>query len=72
MTHTINISKHDSDVINQYLFSPQIVKFIGGSSVCGHLNFPHNWRSWAIPKKLHGRDLKILSFDKTKIIITTI
>jgi hypothetical protein len=35
-------------------------------SVVQYLNFP---RIVHLPKKLHKKDLKIISFDKTKIVV---
>jgi hypothetical protein len=67
--YEIKIHKSDSKIINEYLFSPKIVKFVDSTSICCYLNFPHNWAIWQLPKKLHKKDLKIISFDKTKIVL---
>jgi hypothetical protein len=67
--YEIKIHKSDSEIINEYLFSPKIVKFMDSTSICCYLNFPNNWVNWQLPKRLHIKDLKIISFDKTKIIV---
>jgi|JI10StandDraft_1071094.scaffolds.fasta_scaffold800852_3 hypothetical protein len=67
--YEIKIHKSDSEIINEYLFEPTIYRYKEVSVVHDYLNFPHNWRSWHLPKKLHKKDLKIISFDKTKIVV---
>jgi len=67
--YEIKIHKSDSEIINEYLFSPKIVKFVDSTSICCYLNFPYNWANWQLPKRLHKKDLKIISFDKTKIVV---
>jgi hypothetical protein len=67
--YEIKITKSDSEIINEYLFKPTIYRYKEVSVIHDYLNFPHNWRSWHLPKKLHKKDLKIISFDKKKIIV---
>jgi hypothetical protein len=57
--YEIKIHKSDSEIINEYLFEPTIYRYKEVSVVHDYLNFPHNWRSWHLPKKLHKKDLKI-------------
>ena len=67
--YEIKIDKEDSEIINEKLFEPKIQKFLDSTSVCCYLNFPKNWANWELPKRLHKKDLKIISFDKTKIVV---
>lgn len=67
--YTIKIDKADSEIINEKLFEPKIQKFLHSTSVCCYLNFPKNWVNWELPKRLHKKNLKIISFDKTKIVV---
>jgi hypothetical protein len=67
--YEIKIDKADSEIINEKLFEPKIQKFLDSTSVCCYLNFPKNWANWELPKRLHKKDLKIISFDKTKILV---
>jgi hypothetical protein len=67
--YEIIIHKSDSEIINEYMFSPKIVKFVDSTSICCYVNFPHNWANWRLPKRLHKKDLKIVSFDKMKIVV---
>jgi glutathione peroxidase-family protein len=67
--YEINIDKSDSKIINDYLFEPKIVKFVNSTSICCYLNFPYNWTCWILPKKLHNKDIEIISFNKNKIVI---
>lgn len=67
--YEIEIHKSHSKIINEYLFNPKIVKFVDSTSICCYLNFPLNWTNWHLPKRLHKKDIKIISFDKTKIVV---
>ena len=67
--YEIKINKLDSEIINEYLFSPKIVRFVDSTSICCYLNFPHNLTTWKLPKRLHKKDLKIISFDKAQIVV---
>lgn len=67
--YEIKIDKEDSEIINEKLFEPKIQKFLDSTSVCCYLNFPKIWANWELPKRLHKKDLKIISFDNTKIVV---
>ena len=67
--YKIKINKSDSELINTFLFSPKIYRFTNTVSVCGFLNFPLNWSNWELPKKLHKKNLEIISFTTTEIIV---
>ena len=67
--YLISIDKEYSEIINENIFKPKIVKFLDSTSICCYLNFPYNWMNWCLPKKLHKKNLKIISFNKTQIVI---
>ena len=67
--HIINISKLDSLLINEFLFKPSITKYVNAIYIHSFLNFPYNWTSWKLPKKLLKKDCNISFFDKTKIVV---
>ena len=67
--YTINIHKENQRIINKKMFKPVLYKYKNITVVHCYLNFPHNWTTWHLPKKLHSKKLKISFFDETKIII---
>jgi hypothetical protein len=69
-TYEIKIHKSNSDIINEFLFNPKIYKYKHISVVHDYLNFPHNWTTWHLPKRLQRKDIKITAYDKTRIVIS--
>ena len=67
--YVIKIHKELQDKINIHLFKPTIYRFVERSVVSDYLGYCNNWTSWYLPKKLHNKNLKIVSCDKTQITV---
>jgi hypothetical protein len=67
--YVIKIHKELQDKINIHLFKPTIYRFVERSVVSEYLGYCTDWITWYLPKRLHNKNLKILSYDKTQITL---
>jgi len=67
--YVIKIHKELQDKINIYLFKPTIYRFADRSVVSDYLGYCTDWTTWYLPKRLHNKNLKIVSYDKTQITV---
>ena len=67
--YVIKIHKELQDKINIHLFKPTIYRFVERSVVSDYLGYCNNWTSWYLPKRLHNKNLKIVSYDETQITV---